>query len=89
MDKRQFIKSCALTAALLPLAGCSSVMAAPAGGNNKRLLPLALNKGDTVALVSPSKATDEALDLQIAQEVMQAAMIHLGSLMIATMGALA
>ncbi|WP_215396520.1 S66 peptidase family protein [Rheinheimera oceanensis] len=72
MDKRQFIKSCALTAALLPLAGCSSVLAAPTGGNNKRLLPLALNKGDTVALVSPSKATDEALDLQIAQEVMLA-----------------
>ena len=44
--------------------------AAPASG--ARLLPRALNKGDTVALVSPSKATDEALDLQIAQEVMQA-----------------
>ena len=69
MDKRQFIKSCALTAALLPLTGCSSVLAAPSSAT-RRLLPLPLNKGDTVALVSPSKATDEALDLQIAQEVM-------------------
>lgn len=73
MDKRQFIKSCALGAALIPLAGCSSMAqaaASPATAN--RLLPLPLNVGDTVALVSPSKATDEPLDLQIAQEVMQA-----------------
>lgn len=73
MDKRQFIKSCALGAALIPLAGCSSmVQAAATPATANRRLPLPLNAGDTVALVSPSKATDEPLDLQIAQEVMQA-----------------
>ena len=73
MDKRQFIKSCALGAALLPLAGCSSVVqAASSPATTRRRLPLPLNAGDTVALVSPSKATDEPLDLQIAVEVMQA-----------------
>lgn len=73
MDKRQFIKSCALGAALIPLAGCSSMaQAAASPATASRLLPLPLNAGDTVALVSPSKATDEPLDLQIAQEVMQA-----------------
>ena len=71
MNKRDFMKAGALAAALLPLSGFSSATAAPAG-TGKRLLPLPLNPGDTVGLVSPSKATDEALDLQIAQEVMQA-----------------
>ena len=71
MNKRDFMKSGVLAAALLPLAGFNGAMAAPAAGS-RRLLPLPLNPGDTVGLVSPSKATDEALDLQIAQEVMQA-----------------
>lgn len=71
MDKRQFIKAGVLAAALLPLSHGSRTLAAPAGAG-RRLLPPALNPGDTVGLVSPSKATDEALDLQIAQEVMQA-----------------
>ena len=70
MNKRDFMKSAALAAALLPLSGFNGAVAAPSG--NRRLLPPPLNPGDTVALVSPSKATDEALDLQIAQEVMQA-----------------
>jgi muramoyltetrapeptide carboxypeptidase len=72
MDKRQFIKHCALAAALVPLASCTSVVAAPQRPAAKRLLPAALNPGDTVGLVSPSKATDNMIDLQIAQEVMQA-----------------
>lgn len=78
MDKRQFIKSWAVAASLLPLASCANVLAA--GNNqpnqsslaNKQLLPVAINPGDTVALVSPSKATDNLLDVQIATEVMQA-----------------
>ena len=70
MNKRDFMKSAALAAALLPLSSFNGAVAAPSG--NRRLLPPPLNPGDTVALVSPSKATDEALDLQIAQEVMQA-----------------
>ncbi|MDX1391970.1 MAG: LD-carboxypeptidase, partial [Rheinheimera sp.] len=71
MDKRQFIKHCALAASLLPLASCANVIAAPSTSPTK-LLPRPLNPGDTVALVSPSKATDHMIDVQIATEVMQA-----------------
>lgn len=67
MDRRHFIESAAL-AALLPLVGSGSAIAA----TRRRLLPMALNPGDTVALVSPSSATAERLDLLLAQEVMQA-----------------
>jgi muramoyltetrapeptide carboxypeptidase len=67
MHRRNFIESAAL-AALLPLVGSSSANAAP----RRRLLPGALNPGDTIALVSPSSATDERLSLQLAQEAMQA-----------------
>ncbi len=67
MDRRDFIGSAAL-AALLPLAGSGSAAAA----QRRRLLPAALNPGDTIALVSPSSATDERLSLQLAQEAMQA-----------------
>lgn len=66
MHRRNFIGSAAL-AALLPLVGSGSPIAAP----RRRLLP-PLNPGDTVALVSPSSATDERLSLQLAQEAMQA-----------------
>ncbi|MDX1678514.1 LD-carboxypeptidase, partial [Arsukibacterium sp.] len=59
---------------LLPLSSCAA-----AGSQSKSrstsgdiILPAQLNPGDTVALVSPSKATDERLDIQIATEVMQA-----------------
>lgn len=78
MDKRQFIKSCAVAASFIPLASCANVIAAPSAKTNQalaapaQLLPIAFNPGDTVALVSPSKATDNLLDVQIATEVMQA-----------------
>ena len=67
MDRRHFIGSAAL-AALLPLVGGGAAIAAP----RRRLLPMPLDPGDTVALVSPSSATDERLSLQLAQEAMQA-----------------
>ena len=67
MHRRNFLGSAAL-AALLPLVGSGSAIAAP----GRRLLPVPLNPGDTVGLVSPSSATDERLSLQLAQEVMQA-----------------
>lgn len=70
MDKRQFIKTCAMTAALLSLSSHSN--SASSFPNPKRRLPLALNKGDTVGLVCPSKAVDEKLEIQIAQEALQA-----------------
>ena len=70
MDRRQFIGSSALAALSLPLAGGRGAMAASAPGG--RLLPVALNRGDTIGLVSPSSATDERMDLQLAQDTMQA-----------------
>ncbi|WP_407351171.1 LD-carboxypeptidase [Luteimonas sp. R10] len=68
MDRRQFIGSAALAALSLPLAGGRGAMAAPRG----RLLPVPLDKGDTVALVSPSSAVHDTFDLQLAREVMEA-----------------
>ena len=70
MHRRQFIGNAALAALLLPLAHGGGALAATA--SRKRLLPPALNKGDTIALVSPSSATDDPFELQLAQEAMQA-----------------
>lgn len=70
MHRRNFVTSVALaaTAAALPLAGIGAARAATRG----RLLPVPLNKGDTVGLVSPSSATDDSFSLQLAREAMQA-----------------
>jgi len=70
MDKRQFIKTCAMTAALLSLSSQSN--SATSSPNTKRRLPLPLNKGDTVGLVCPSKAVDETTEIHVAQEALQA-----------------
>ena len=70
MNRRKFIGSTALAGLLLPLMGSVAGMAMAAPGS--RLLPVALRKGDTVALVSPSSATDERMTLQRAREVMEA-----------------
>jgi muramoyltetrapeptide carboxypeptidase len=70
MHRRHFIGSATLAAAalMLPLAGGSDARAtAP-----RRVLPLPLNPGDTVGLVSPSSATDDPFDLQLAREAMEA-----------------
>lgn len=67
MDRRRFIGGTALAAAL-PLIGVKGATAAP----RARLLPPALNKGDTVGLVSPSSATSDRLSLQLAREAMEA-----------------
>jgi len=69
MHRRDFIGSAAL-AALLPLAGTGGSAAAATAG--RRLLPAALQPGDTVALVSPSSATAGRLGLQLSAEVMAA-----------------
>ncbi|UWX04670.1 LD-carboxypeptidase [Pseudoxanthomonas sp. NC8] len=83
MQRRQFIGGAALAtaAALLPLAGGADAAAA----GPRRVLPLPLQPGDTVGLVSPSSATDDPIDLQLAAEAMQALGLkvtagpHLGS----------
>lgn len=72
MNKRQFIKHCTLASSLLPFLSATSAVAAPTLSASVQLLPVRLNPGDTVGLVSPSKATDHQLDIQIATEVMQA-----------------
>jgi muramoyltetrapeptide carboxypeptidase len=68
MQRRAFLASAALAATSLPLLRGGDAQAAPRG----RLLPPPLNKGDTIALVSPSGASDDLFDLQLAQEAMQA-----------------
>lgn len=68
MHRRQFLGNAALAGLMVSLPG-PGVAAAPAPA---RVLPPRLVKGDTVALVSPSAATDHRLDLQLSQEVMEA-----------------
>ncbi|PJK07422.1 LD-carboxypeptidase [Lysobacteraceae bacterium NML120232] len=73
MQRRDFLRTslAALALSLAPLPGIAvgsrGAMKAPA-----RLLPAALNPGDTVALVSPSAAMDEPFNFQLAQEVLEA-----------------
>ena len=67
MKRRDFIAASSL-AALLPFAGSSNAKSA----SQRRLLPIPLNKGDTIGLVSPSSATDDSFDLQLAREAMEA-----------------
>ena len=72
MDRRQFLGRTAL-AALLPALGAGGLVTAQGrAASGGRLLPVALNPGDTVALVSPSSAVDDSLDLQLAREVLEA-----------------
>ncbi|MFT3755146.1 MAG: LD-carboxypeptidase [Pseudoxanthomonas sp.] len=66
MHRRNFIATSTLAAAALAL---------PRGGHAQprtRLLPPALKPGDTIGLVSPSSATNDPFDLQLAAEAMQA-----------------
>lgn len=68
MDRRGFIRNAALAALLPSLGGMGTANAA----TRRRLLPMLLNKGDTVGLVSPSSATDDSFNLQLAREAMEA-----------------
>ena len=68
MDRRTFLGSAALAASLLPWSGIASA-ASPVRG---RLLPVPIAKGDTIGLVSPSSATDDSFNLQLAREAMEA-----------------
>ena len=68
MDRRTFLGSAALAASLLPWPGIASAASTVRG----RLLPVPIAKGDTIGLVSPSSATDDSFNLQLAREAMQA-----------------
>lgn len=57
-----------MTAVLPSLGGIGAASAAA----RPRLLPVPLAKGDTIGLVSPSSATDDSLNLQLAREAMEA-----------------
>jgi len=77
MDRRTFIGGMAAAGLSLPLAGMGEGNAATGTATAdaeapRRLLPVPLARGDTVALVSPSSATDERISLQLAREVMEA-----------------
>ena len=68
MRRREFVAG-SLLSALVPLVGGGRVMASSVSG---RLLPVPLNPGDTVALLSPSSPVSDSLDLQLAREVLEA-----------------
>lgn len=68
MDRRGFLRRAALAALLPSLGGIGTASAAA----RERLLPMPLNRGDTVGLVSPSAASDDSFNLQLAREAMEA-----------------
>ncbi len=70
MHRRQFLGS-TLAASLLSLVGSGTAHAATAAARG-RLLPVPLNRADTIGLVSPSSATDDSMGLQLAREVIEA-----------------
>ncbi len=72
MDRRNFLGGVALAGLALPFTGIGGAIAARPAASPRRLLPVPLRRGDTVALVSPSSATDERLNLKLAREVMEA-----------------
>lgn len=70
MRRRHFLGSATVAAATALMPGIG--LAARADTTPRRLLPRPLAPGDTVALVSPSSAVSDPLDLQLAREVMEA-----------------
>lgn len=68
MNRRHFLGGSALAATLWSLAAATEAKS-PAP---RRLLPVPLAKGDTVALVSPSSPVDDSFSLQLAREAMEA-----------------
>ncbi|MDO5506373.1 MAG: LD-carboxypeptidase [Pseudoxanthomonas suwonensis] len=72
MQRRRFITGTALAAAALPLLGMGGALAQGRAASSRRLLPVPLNAGDTVALVSPSAAMEDPDNFDVAQEVLEA-----------------
>ncbi|NLB15164.1 MAG: LD-carboxypeptidase [Gammaproteobacteria bacterium] len=95
MDRRGFMAGAVGAGIGMALGGTAAAAAgkgAPISlATVQRLLPQALNPGDRVALVSPSSAHVDRLDLQLAQEVMQALglKVHVGAHVTARHGHLA
>lgn len=72
MDRRGFIGGAALATIGVATSADGKARATATTRAPKRLLPPPLNPGDTVALVSPSSATDDPSSQQLAQETLQA-----------------
>lgn len=70
MDRRTFLGTGTLAALGLALPGRGMAQSSRRG--QPSLLPVPLNPGDTVGLVSPSGATDDSMTLQLAREAMEA-----------------
>ncbi|SIS70759.1 muramoyltetrapeptide carboxypeptidase [Belliella pelovolcani] len=68
MNKRSFIKSLGLAIGAIPLLSLDQ----KPKQSNTTLLPKAINKGDTVGLISPSAATAERIQFMFAQEALEA-----------------
>lgn len=68
MNKRSFLKTLGLAAASAPILGFDFRANQP----TKTLLPKAIQKGDTVGIISPSAATADRMEFTYAQEAMEA-----------------
>ncbi len=69
MQKREFLKSLGLLAGTAPFMAFTGSASSP---KNSTLLPKALQKGDTVGLISPSAATADRMQFTFAKEALEA-----------------
>jgi len=70
MNKRTFIKSLGLSLSLFPILGMQRALTNK--DQKSTLLPMPLQWGDTVGLISPSAATAERIQFQFAKEALEA-----------------
>jgi len=70
MNKRTFIKSLGLSLSLFPILGMQRAITNK--DQHTTLLPMPLQWGDTVGLISPSAATAERIQFQFAKEALEA-----------------
>jgi muramoyltetrapeptide carboxypeptidase len=69
MQKREFLKSLGLLASAAPFMAFTGLATSP---KKSTLLPKALQKGDTVGLISPSAATADRMQFTFAKEALEA-----------------
>ncbi|MBS9522864.1 LD-carboxypeptidase [Litoribacter ruber] len=70
MNKRNFLKSLGLSMSLFPILGMQKAIKSTSPV--QKLLPKPLQKGDIVGLISPSAATAERIQFQLAKEALEA-----------------
>lgn len=69
MNKRTFIKSLGLSLSLFPILGMQRALTNK--DQQSTLLPMPLQWGDTIGLISPSAATAERIQFQFAKEALE------------------